>query len=73
MKPIIEVLAEALETDAQSIKEYSSDFKQSPFWDSLTALNLIVLLDQYYSFAITADQIKDYKSIEDLENAVKGS
>lgn len=73
MKPMIDVIAEALEVEIETLNEHLNDFRQHPHWDSLAALNLIVLIDQYYSFPLEVDQMKNAKSIKDLESLVTRS
>lgn len=70
MKPMNEVIAEALEVETDTLNAYTNDFRQHPNWDSLAALNLIVLIDQYYSYPLEADQMKNAVSINDLENLI---
>lgn len=50
-----------LETELKNIKEY----------DSMAKLSLIVLFDEEYSEKLTGEQIRGFKTIGDIVNAMK--
>jgi acyl carrier protein len=62
----IEILAEMLEVDAIEINATTA-LDSIPTWDSMTALSLIVLLEDHFGRSdIDGNQIKNFKTIGDV-------
>ena len=64
---LLDKLAEILEVDMVSLVDELESFDE---WDSLTALSIIALADSDYNKKLTNDQLKEFKSIDDLVNFI---
>lgn len=60
---LLEKIAEILEVDNIVGSEELMSFDE---WDSLTALSIIALMDSDYGKLLTNDQIKEFKTINDI-------
>ncbi|KQB44199.1 hypothetical protein RCH33_3175 [Flavobacterium daejeonense] len=60
---LLEKIAEILEVDNIVGSEELMSFDE---WDSLTALSIIALMDSDYGKLLTNDQIKGFKTINDI-------
>lgn len=71
IKEFIENFADQFDdTDISELKP-DTEFKALDEWSSLTALNVIAMVDEEYDVAIKGDDIRNNKTIEDLFNVVK--
>ena len=63
--------AEALETDA-ALLSADTEFKNLPNWDSLAALSVIAMIDEYHEASIGGDDLERARTLADLWQAVSG-
>ena len=68
MNDIYAHLAEILEVDRVSPGDVLRDFE---FWDSLTVLSIIAMLDAKHGVNLTAARLKDMRTAGDLAAAVE--
>lgn len=67
----IKLLAEVLEIDASAIEE-NTELASLSTWDSMTALALIVLLEEHFERSdIDGNQIKRFKIVADILNVME--
>lgn len=59
--------------DETLMSEFSSDtiFRDLDEWDSMVALSLIGMIDEEYDITITGEDIKNAKTIRDLQTIVE--
>lgn len=69
MDQFIARFAEALETDPASL-DAGTEFKTLANWDSLAALSVIAMIDEYYGVSIGGDELERARSLDDLRQAV---
>lgn len=69
MDQFIARFAEALETDAASL-DAGTEFKALANWDSLAALSVIAMIDEYYGASIGGDELEGARTLDDLRQAV---
>ena len=48
-----------------------TNFKENDEWDSLTALNLITILDENYEKKITGDELSNINTIQELKKFIE--
>lgn len=60
---VLEKIAEILEVEEVKGNEELNSFEE---WDSLTALSIIALMDSDYGKTLTNEQIKEFKTINDI-------
>lgn len=71
LKDFIEKFAEQFDETDASVFEAGTEFKELEEWSSLTALNIIAMVDEEYDVALKGDDVRKSKTIEDLFNIVK--
>jgi acyl carrier protein len=64
-KEFIEIIAEAIEVEANNIK-ITEDFRAYEEWDSLAMLCVIAALDENYGVVIDTAIFKEFKTLEDI-------
>lgn len=64
----IEIIADILEMDGQNIKE-DTILEELETWDSIAVLAVISVINEKFDRYPTAEEIKTYKTIQDLMNA----
>jgi acyl carrier protein len=57
-------------TDPKEIK-FETNFKELGEWDSLISLSLMAMADNSYNVSLTANDIRDSTTVEDLYNIIK--
>lgn len=57
------------ETDASEIK-VNTEFKELDDWSSITALDVIGMVDEEFGIAIKGEDIRNSNTIEDLYNSI---
>ena len=62
---LISQLTEAIECEPDSLK-LETRFKDLPNWDSMAALSIIAMADEYYGRAISGDDLKSANTVGDL-------
>ena len=71
LKEFVEKFAEQFdETDVSEFKA-ETEFKELDEWSSLSALNIIAMVDEEYEITLKGNDIREAKTIEDLFNTVK--
>lgn len=71
MNEFIDNFCEILEdTDVSTISS-NSHFKELEEWSSLMALSLIAMVDENYNVSLSADDIRNAKTLEDLYNLIQ--
>ncbi|WP_196891999.1 acyl carrier protein [Aureivirga marina] len=68
MEEFLEKISEILEVESVNLSDNLEDFDE---WDSLTSLSLIAMIDSDYNISVTNDDIREFKTIEDVCNFVK--
>lgn len=63
----MELLADMLDVEVDDISE-STVLEDLEEWDSMNALNLIVLIDENFGKTITADVVNNLETIGDVLN-----
>ena len=61
----LNMLAEMLEIDVDDIDE-DTVLSELEEWDSLNALNLIVLVDEEFGKTLTSDVVNGFKTVGDI-------
>lgn len=69
MHDIYTKLAEILEADTVAAGDVLADFD---YWDSLTVLSILAMLDSAYGVNLTAADIRKMKTAGELAAAVEG-
>lgn len=69
MDQFIARFAEALETDPAAL-DAATEFKTLANWDSLAALSVIAMIDEYYGASIGGDELERARTLDDLRQAV---
>jgi len=69
MDQFIARFAEALETEAATL-DAGTEFKTLADWDSLAALSVIAMIDEYYGASIGGDELERARTLDDLRQAV---
>jgi acyl carrier protein len=69
MHDIYAKLAEILETETVGADDVLADFE---YWDSLTVLSILAMLDSAYGVNLTAADIRKMKTAGELAAAVEG-
>lgn len=67
MNDIYEKLAEILEVDRVNPGDVLAEFE---YWDSLTVLSIIAMLDASYGVNFTANELRGMRCAQDLAAAV---
>lgn len=67
MEELVAKLAEILEVETLDVKSKFSDYEA---WDSLAILYIISMLDSDYHVVMSADQLKQFDTIESFCKAV---
>ena len=69
-KEIIAMVEEAMELEEGDLKEDSTleDFEE---WDSLSKLSLLALVKRNYNKVISADQLREFKTVADICEKIK--
>jgi acyl carrier protein len=67
---IINMVIECFEDYDVSNFNLETKFKEHEGWDSLCALTLFTLADRDYGFSMTADDLKNIESIDDLAKLI---
>jgi acyl carrier protein len=67
LKEKLEMLEEMLELEEGSLKE-NTVLNSLDEWDSVSALSLIVLLDEEFGKTIAGKDIKELKTVKDILN-----
>jgi acyl carrier protein len=65
MEEFIRNFAEAVETNTSDLFPDTA-FKDLTLWDSMAALSVIAMVDEYYSIVLSGDQIEKSATLEDL-------
>lgn len=63
MEKLTNKLQAILEVDELDLSKQFTDYEE---WDSLTGLSILAMLDSDYHQAMTVDDIRSFKSIEDF-------
>lgn len=63
----IELIAEALEMEASELKP-ETVLDELDNWDSMSSLSLIVVIDENFGKKVTANDIRSFKTVEDIIN-----
>ena len=71
MENFLNLFRELLEDTAPESVNASTAFKQIEDWSSLMALSLIAMIDENYDVTLSADDIREAKTIEELFNKVE--
>lgn len=61
------LLEELLELDTGTLNE-GMELRQAENWDSMAAISLIALVDEYFHKSLSAEQIKKFITIGDVLN-----
>lgn len=69
MKRFIELFREVLEIENLSIDK-NTVFRNLDEWDSLTVLSLLAMVSDEYDKAISRDELRNAKTVEDLFNII---
>jgi acyl carrier protein len=69
MHDIYTKLAEILEAETVTANDVLADFE---YWDSLTVLSILAMLDSAYGVNLTAADIRKMKTAGELAAAVEG-
>lgn len=69
MDDIYVKLAETLETETVAANDVLADFE---YWDSLTVLSILAMLDSAYGVNLTAADIRKMKTAGELAAAIEG-
>ncbi len=67
MEKLLEKLKNILEVEELDLQSRFTDYEE---WDSLSVLSLLALLDSDYQKQMTAEEIKEFKNIEEFCKAV---
>lgn len=65
----LEMLEELFEVEEGTLNE-DTELNSLDEWDSVTALSLIVLFDEEFNTTLTGKQIKEYKTVKDILDAM---
>lgn len=71
LKDFIQNFAEQFDDTAVSEFKPETEFKDLDEWTSLLGLTIIAMVDSEYDIQITADDLRNSKTIEELYNVVK--
>lgn len=71
MENFLDLFRELLEDTTPESVNASTAFKQIEDWSSLMALSLIAMIDENYDVTLSADDIREAKTIEELFNKVE--
>jgi len=63
----LNLLEEMLELDEGSL-DVSVELDTIESWDSMAAISLIALVDEHFDKRLTATQIKEFKTVQDIIN-----
>ena len=69
MDNYLEIMADILEVDEVNASDVLVEFES---WDSLTQLSIIALVDETYGVTISAMELRNSKTIEDVYNLING-
>jgi acyl carrier protein len=69
VKNYLERMAELLEVDHVSAEDVMEDFE---CWDSLTVLSIIAYLDEAFKVKVSAEQVKQCRTVGDLYSQYGG-
>ncbi|MGC1524228.1 MAG: acyl carrier protein [Steroidobacteraceae bacterium] len=69
MDDIYVKLAETLEAETVAADDVLADFE---YWDSLTVLSILAMLDSAYGVNLTAADIRKMKTVGELAAAIEG-
>ena len=50
-----------------------TDYVNSDFWDSLTAVTIQLMIEEEYGLNINIEKLTEFKSIEDLYNYIQNN
>ena len=67
MEKFIELFANAIEVDINDVK-LGQELESYKTWDSLGVVTFIAMVNQEYNKQITADDIRNAKTVQDLYN-----
>jgi acyl carrier protein len=68
----LQVVAEALEKDLQSI-QITDNFRDYEEWDSLAILSTMALIEENFGTTISRENLNKCQTLEDLYNLVSGN
>lgn len=68
MENFLEKMAELLEVDTVNNSDILKDFEA---WDSLTQLSIIAMANEDYHVKVSANELQQTESIEDLWNLIQ--
>ena len=63
---LINALKDVFEDIDTSSFDLKTEFKNNDEWDSMTALSLIIIIDQEFGKSISGEKIKELNTIEEL-------
>ncbi|MGF9699339.1 phosphopantetheine-binding protein [Paenibacillus sp. MABNR03] len=63
----LSLLEDMLELEEGSL-EVTTSLESVESWDSLAAISLIALVDEHFEKRLTAVQIKEFKTVQDILN-----
>ena len=71
LKDFIANFADQFDDTDASVFKAETEFKELDEWSSLTALNIIAMVDEEYDVQLKGDDIRTAVTVEDLFNTVK--
>lgn len=60
-----EMLEEVLDVDAAELRP-DMELEGQDWWDSLTRLSIIVMMDEEFGKTVTAEEIRELKTLQDI-------
>ena len=72
LKEFIQVFANQFDDTEESIFNAETEYQELPEWGSLTILSVIACVRTQYGKKITATDLRECNTIEELFNLVKG-
>ncbi len=67
LKEKLELIAETIDADLEAVKA-EVELKSLEEWDSMGVISVITMLDRKFSKVLTADEISELKTIQDILN-----
>lgn len=72
LKKFIEKFAEAIESENPNLLTPDTKFREINEWSSLSALNIIAMVDEEYEVELTGNDVRNAKTIEEIFEVIKG-
>ena len=67
LKEKLELIAETIDADPEAVKA-EVELKSLEEWDSMGVISIITMLDRKFSKVLTADEISELKTVQDILN-----